>query len=68
MVETQLYEPTDQNQKSPFLWMYGQNEHTVATLSKSYLITKGFTMPSLKSIGQFIINNKSNPLWTDERA
>ena len=29
------------------------NDYRVATLSKSYLTTKGITMQSLKSIGQF---------------
>ena len=36
-------------------WTYGHsgNDYRVATLSKSYLITTGITMQSLKSIGQF---------------
>ena len=36
-------------------WTYGHfgNYYRVATLSKSYQTTKGITMQSLRSIGQF---------------
>ena len=36
-------------------WTYGHfgNDYRVATLSKSYLTTKGITMQNLKSKGQF---------------
>ena len=37
-----------------FKWNYGHsdNDNRIAMLLKSYLTTKGITMPSFKSIGQ----------------